>query len=156
MTTSLAHSVWALLSPPHIEIGAPYPFSLRQRGPPTPTWVPFLTIKHMQCLSQIRNSKHSPLFLGERFWFLQSQGFTPREDKFDAHKSDFFFPFKPLVCYRFTLFMGLNCLSWRPWERREWMPDRAARKNVFMSTFPGTLCVTWMVLKCQKGSFFLL
>lgn len=56
----------------------------------------------------------------------------------------------------FTLFMGLNYLSWGPWERREWMPDLGARNNVFMSTFTGTLCVIWMVLKCQKGSFFLL
>ena len=73
---------------PHIEIGASYPFSLHQRSPPTP----FLTIKHTQYLSQIRSSKHSPLFLGESFWLLQSQGFTPREDKFDAHKCDFFSP----------------------------------------------------------------
>lgn len=72
----------------HIEIGASYPFSLHQRSPPTP----FLTIKHTQYFSQIRSSKHSPLFLGESFWLLQSQGFTPREDKFDAHKCDFFFP----------------------------------------------------------------
>ena len=155
MTTSLAQSVWLCCLHPHIEIGASYPFSLHQRSPPAPTWVAFLTIKHTQYLSQIRSSKHSPLFLGESFWLFQSHGFTPREDKVGAHKCDFFPP-KPLACYMFTLFMGLNCLSWMPWERREWMPHLGARKNVFQSTFAATLCVTWMVLKCQKGSFFLL
>ena len=101
----------------------------------------FLTSKTIYHISQIRKWEHIPLFLERSYLFLHIQVLTPKDEK-NRTPHFWIFVLPKMTDFLFTPLKSLNCPPQRSWERGEQTPDLRARRNVFMFTFPVTLCVT--------------